>query len=1176
MSWLVVDVSKFNTFTDYTAAAASVDGVLIRCGIRGYGSAGTLSKDAKLDTHYNGFHSKTSLNGEPIKIGYYWFPNAISDAEAIAEANYVAQLLAGRQNDFPVYYDSEIADTTSHSGRADNLSRDERTHYAQVWGNRMRELGFRVGVYASEYWFENNIDYLTLLNDGWSIWIAKYSSSSPSQDSYDAWQYTSSGILNGASARVDLSNFYTDVAGWENTQIDINNLNIWVNSPITYDGNDQVIPLCGIDGLTLGVDYLVSFSDCNNVTNKAKAIFNGINGYTGTKTINYTITQASVDSVGITLASNTYPYTGSAITPALVIDKSTPLGKKFVSAQYNIGYSSNVNPGIATITITGKNNYTGTRYIYFTISGVVPFPSTPTIPETSYTYTGSEITPTVTIEGLTENEDFTVAYTNNINIGIANITITGINEYAGEEYSLSFMILQKDFSDSVSIQFTNGNKFPYTGSPITPSFVVKDNNKVLTAGTDYSYTFANNTNVGECTLTIVGANNYTGTKKANFYIIGTEITDADINIPKDTYEYTGNPIVPEVTVTLGDVVLVKDTDYTVAYRNNIDIGPAFITVTGKGNYSSSKTINFTIISKKLPTDWVLDHEQYNYDGSYHNPRPSSEEGADLVDGVDYDVTYSDNVNIGTATCKIIGKNNYYGDTVTLYFYINASNLDGDSFSLVETEYIYTKQAIKPEVICTGSYRRNIDYTITYHDNILPQSTSVIITGKGNYKGTISLPYIINKIDLTKLGEIYMGEPDEDGIYDPDKFAVMANGLTLVMYDDYIYDFKTITFPVNSSYQHTVYIVAGIGPCEGTITRSYLTRRPGYTPDVPHYKPRDTELIDDEISEDTIDKSIKSAEDLLKYADDQQFDYGNTDIKKYVIVAESHSFGNEDYYMTYGSYIEDPTQSSIEMEIGYEEGADYDFNELCLIETDIHIDPIPDDDDEDDIDGSEFIDVEPTPEADPEDSSYIMYPSGTILSLRNVRYFSSPYNIYPEPERMTGNYYVYNWRVVNGKIRVTNLATSVKVAGRTTGWVELDSIVEVYSLKVGDRVKILKYIYSDYRDTTQGLINREGEYMYITDLVSTPAFNFGDLDNLDEEVDETDGYEFGDEDDIYESTLVEMEDIDSEEKSEDETDEGYDFNILSTVATDIGPRIGVADRPSQTTLGWVSLDMIIYE
>ena len=77
MAWKVIDISTFNSVTNYTSAANDIDGVLIRCGYRGYGSSGSLAKDNKLETHYNGFNGKT-------KIGYYWFTNAISDAEARA------------------------------------------------------------------------------------------------------------------------------------------------------------------------------------------------------------------------------------------------------------------------------------------------------------------------------------------------------------------------------------------------------------------------------------------------------------------------------------------------------------------------------------------------------------------------------------------------------------------------------------------------------------------------------------------------------------------------------------------------------------------------------------------------------------------------------------------------------------------------------------------------------------------------------------------------------------------------------------------------------------------------------------------------------------------------------------------------------------------------------------
>jgi uncharacterized protein YjdB len=208
MSWSVIDISYYQSISNYTTLANAVDGVILRCGYRGYGSSGTLVKDSALETHYNGLKGKT-------KLGYYWFSQAISDAEARAEADYVIDtLLSGKQNDMPIYFDSEIADTSGYNGRADKLSKAARTQYCKTWIQRIQARGYRAGVYASESWFNSNLNYSELLATGASIWIAKYSNSAPSQSTYDAWQWTSSATVPGLSPRFDKSTFYTDVANW--------------------------------------------------------------------------------------------------------------------------------------------------------------------------------------------------------------------------------------------------------------------------------------------------------------------------------------------------------------------------------------------------------------------------------------------------------------------------------------------------------------------------------------------------------------------------------------------------------------------------------------------------------------------------------------------------------------------------------------------------------------------------------------------------------------------------------------------------------------------------------------------------------------------------------------------------------------------------------------------------
>jgi len=204
----IIDISEFNPINDYAAAAKNIDGVIMRTGYRGYGSAGTLVKDGLLETHYQGFSGRT-------KVGYYFFTQATSTAEAEEEANYVVNtLIKGKRVDFPIYWDSEGSGAPGNSGRADGLSKSDRTDCAIAFVKRIKALGYRAGVYASEYWFRDNLDFNRIVNAGASIWVARYSDVAPSTSQYDAWQFTSSGSIPGIPGNVDRSHVYKNVAGW--------------------------------------------------------------------------------------------------------------------------------------------------------------------------------------------------------------------------------------------------------------------------------------------------------------------------------------------------------------------------------------------------------------------------------------------------------------------------------------------------------------------------------------------------------------------------------------------------------------------------------------------------------------------------------------------------------------------------------------------------------------------------------------------------------------------------------------------------------------------------------------------------------------------------------------------------------------------------------------------------
>ena len=251
-TYSVVDLSKYNTISNYANAASAVNGVLIRCGYSG-SSTGAKVTDTKFLTHYNSMFGKPSSNGTPIKLGVYWFSQAITTAEAVAEADYVYNLIKDKEIDFPVYIDSEYANS-SHSGRADSLNSTERTNIIVAFCEEIKSLGYRAGVYASDSWFANNLKLSTLYSYGYSLWVARYSTNAPVNVSgYDGWQYTSSGSISGASGNVDLSTFYKDVANWgggSTTPGDISAMTVELSYyTIEYSGNKNY-PTIYLGGLT--------------------------------------------------------------------------------------------------------------------------------------------------------------------------------------------------------------------------------------------------------------------------------------------------------------------------------------------------------------------------------------------------------------------------------------------------------------------------------------------------------------------------------------------------------------------------------------------------------------------------------------------------------------------------------------------------------------------------------------------------------------------------------------------------------------------------------------------------------------------------------------------------------------------------------------------------------------
>jgi hypothetical protein len=158
----------------------------------------------------------------------------------------------------------------------------------------------------------------------------------------------------------------------------------------------------------------------------------------------------------------------------------------------------------------------------------------------------------------------------------------------------------------------------WTGQPLTPDITVRNGAVTLHRYVDYNITeWINNTDPGTATVTIKGVGLYTGTASRTFTITkpetdsGTAPDDGDtpgdlsapIAIAKAAAKvadraWTGKAQTPALTLTCGDKPLLSGRDYEAVYRNNVKIGKATVVVTGKGDYTGSRTLNFKIIPKK--------------------------------------------------------------------------------------------------------------------------------------------------------------------------------------------------------------------------------------------------------------------------------------------------------------------------------------------------------------------------------------------------------------------------------------------------------------------------------------------------------------------------------------------------------------------------------------------------
>ena len=199
-----IDVSTYQTGVNWANVRdAGVHFAMIRAGYRGYGT-GVLVEDDMFRSHAAG------ASAAGIKVGVYYFTQAINEKEAVEEASACIAIIKkyGIPVSYPIAIDVEFSNG-AHSGRADRLSGDQRTRVAEAFCETIRSAGYTPMIYSSKSWFESSSSLITSrLAPNYKIWVAHWTSQTNYAGRMDMWQYTSSGSVPGIPGRVDMNISY--------------------------------------------------------------------------------------------------------------------------------------------------------------------------------------------------------------------------------------------------------------------------------------------------------------------------------------------------------------------------------------------------------------------------------------------------------------------------------------------------------------------------------------------------------------------------------------------------------------------------------------------------------------------------------------------------------------------------------------------------------------------------------------------------------------------------------------------------------------------------------------------------------------------------------------------------------------------------------------------------------
>lgn len=497
--------------------------------------------------------------------------------------------------------------------------------------------------------------------------------------------------------------------------------------------NIKIAPTVTLDGKKLkqGTDYVVSTTeDVNDAIVSLKdpqdipLYVVGKGNYTGAVKFWFTITESVLaGKVTISKIANQVYNDGAEIKPEIKITYK----KKDVTDCFDINYENNTEIGTATVVVTSKKtpdekdfigeagySFKGIKKATFKINGLK-------ITDTKLGITGKEKMPVFIYSGkknkpkvnlynktgteqLKEGKDYSISYSNNINVGTATALVTGKGKYSGTK-KITFKINKydagKDTANIITVNNNNPISVDYEKGGVAPKPTISMNGVVLTEKKDYTLSYANNKSVADAdavntkgksiapTVVITFKGDFSGKKSVPFTIKAKSIAAGKITLA-DKAVSTKKNAWKQSAVTIVDTngkKLAAGKDYNKIFEyywddkcenaiedQTLEINTTvFVKVTGINNYEGSYIVGNYRISKTNISKVTAKIDNEIYTGTPICPSAEditvsvgaknlkAEEDYEVVEG-----SYTNNINKGTASVTIRGKGEYYGTKVVKY------------------------------------------------------------------------------------------------------------------------------------------------------------------------------------------------------------------------------------------------------------------------------------------------------------------------------------------------------------------------------------------------------------------------------------------------------------------------------------------------------------------------------